>query len=525
MDLVKKNIHMDHIKVAAVTQITFDEDLNLPEMKPDCSAVCFSRGNVEVSETKPFADEVRVMGNLCYHLLYYTEERGGGLVSLEGKLPFEERVHMQGVKPGDTIQLHAETEDLTVGMINSRKLNLRSVVTLRVKCDELYDEEIAIGIHAKEPIEYRRRSMDIAQIAVHKKDVFRMKEEFAVPANYPNIFQILWSNATIKDPEFKLLNGRLSIQGEVKAFILYEGEGDSHEVFFFERTIPFNGMMDCQGCKEEYLPAISWRVSQKEFGIRPDEDGEERNISLEMMLDLGIRVYEEDPVEIITDIYGVGCEVKSKCKEAVLRKALGRVAGKLKLTEKVKVRGKNGGILQVVHSEGNVFVEETKVVSEGLEVSGVLVVDILYITGEDSMPYASVQEQIPFRYVLGISQLEKTDICDLHAEVEYLQIQLLDGEEMEVKAGLGFQTTAFRPVPVELVEEVQTAPLDYEGWSMIPGMVIYIVKPGDSLWSIGKKYYIPVEEIKQLNSLESDQINVGEKLFLVKGGIGIVNDL
>ena len=92
MDLVKKNIHMDHTKADTVTQLTFDEDMNLPENKPDCDEICFSRGWVETTDIKPFMDEVRIVGNLCYSLLYHTEERGCSLVRLEGKLPFEEKV-------------------------------------------------------------------------------------------------------------------------------------------------------------------------------------------------------------------------------------------------------------------------------------------------------------------------------------------------------------------------------------------------------------------------------------------------
>ena len=134
------------------------------------------------------------------------------------------------------------------------------------------------------------------------------------------------------------------------------------------------------------------------------------------------------------------------------------------------------------------------------------------------MPYSSVEEQIPFRYVLEIPGLQKTDTCKLQAGVEQLQIQLLDGEEMEVRANLGFQTTAFRPVPVELVENIEAVALDTENWSQIPGMVIYIVKPGDTLWNIGRRYYIPVEQIKRLNNLESDLLQIGQKLFLIKGG-------
>ena len=520
MDLVKKNIHMDHTKVSTITQLSLEEDMNLPENKPDCSQICFHRGWVETEEVKALADEVRISGRLMFCLLYHTEEGGCSLVKLEGKIPFEEKVNLQGVNPSDLVSASGEVEDLTIGMINSRKLSVRSVVTLCVKAEELYDEEVTIGIHAGEPVEYRRSVMDIAQILIHKKDIFRLREEFPLPANYPNIFQILWSDLTLKDVEFRLMNGRVGLQGEAKVFFMYEAEGDSHDILFFEKNIPFSGQIECQGCRDDLMPDIQYKISQQEVSIRPDGDGEERCIGLEMVLEMKMNLYEEEPVEMITDIYGVGCQVNSQCKETSLRKILSRVNGKMKLSERVRATGSPGGILQVVHSEGNVFVEETKHTLEGLEIVGILGLKILFITGEDAMPYSSVEEQLPFRYTLGIPGLEKTDICNLRTRVEQLQIQLLDGEEMEVKAGVDFETTTFRPIPVELVETVETREMDAEIWGSIPGMVIYIVKPGDTLWKIGKQYYIPVEQIKFLNNLDSDRLQVGQKLLIVKGGIG-----
>jgi len=317
-----------------------------------------------------------------------------------------------------------------------------------------------------------------------------------------------------------LLNGRVGLQGEAKVFFMYEAEGDSHDILFFEKNIPFSGQIECQGCRDDLMPDIQYKISQQEVSIRPDGDGEERCIGLEMVLEMKMNLYEEEPVEMITDIYGVGCQVNSQCKETSLRKILSRVNGKMKLSERVRATGSPGGILQVVHSEGNVFVEETKHTLEGLEIVGILGLKILFITGEDAMPYSSVEEQLPFRYTLGIPGLEKTDICNLRTRVEQLQIQLLDGEEMEVKAGVDFETTTFRPIPVELVETVETREMDAEIWGSIPGMVIYIVKPGDTLWKIGKQYYIPVEQIKFLNNLDSDRLQVGQKLLIVKGGIG-----
>ena len=41
---------------------------------------------------------------------------------------------------------------------------------------------------------------------------------------------------------------------------------------------------------------------------------------------------------------------------------------------------------------------------------------------------------------------------------------------------------------------------------------IYKVMPGDSLWSISKKYNISVEELKKYNNLKSNLINIGQIL-------------
>ena len=48
----------------------------------------------------------------------------------------------------------------------------------------------------------------------------------ALPSNYPNIFQILWSNLSLGDVEFKVMEEKLTISGDIHLFVLYEGEGE-----------------------------------------------------------------------------------------------------------------------------------------------------------------------------------------------------------------------------------------------------------------------------------------------------------
>ena len=515
MELIKRNIHMDRVKTEAVTQFTLEEDLNIPENKPDVNTLNLEKGELVIEEIKPGTDYVNVRGYMGYVLLYHTLEEGSSLVVLEGKIPFDERVNLRGVVPADNVSVEGEVEDLTVSMINSRKLNIQSLITLSARVEELYDEEASVAIHGDEKAEYRRMPLEVAQIAICKNDIYRMKEEIGLPANYPNIFQILWDNVSIGDMEFKVTEEKIALSGDVHVFILYEGEGEEHPVRSFETAIPFSGALECHGCREGMLPDIRYRLGQKELAVRPDFDGEERCIGLDMVLDFMIRIYEEEQLEIISDIYGVANEISTSTHRADLRRLLARVTGKTKVTDHIHV--KSGNVLQLLHSEGTVALEQQTVVENGILLQGSLSVKVMYITGEDDSPYGCTQAQIAFQYTLDVPDIAPGDIDSVRGTVEQLQVTMLDGEEMDVKAVISFSTVVFKTVPIDLINQVTVSPLDTGKMSNLPGIVVYVVKDGDNLWNIGKRYYVPVETMRRMNGLESDELKVGQKLLIVKG--------
>lgn len=64
-----------------------------------------------------------------------------------------------------------------------------------------------------------------------------------------------------------------------------------------------------------------------------------------------------------------------------------------------------------------------------------------------------------------------------------------------------------------LSEAVVRAVLEYIGYEYQPsGTDIYVVKKGDSLWSIAKKYGLTVDELKSLNNLTGNMLSIGQTL-------------
>ena len=56
--------------------------------------------------------------------------------------------------------------------------------------------------------------------------------------------------------------------------------------------------------------------------------------------------------------------------------------------------------------------------------------------------------------------------------------------------------------------------LNYIGYMDVINDNIYIVKKGDSLYSIAQKYNTSVEELKKVNNLDSNQLVIGQQLII-----------
>ena len=104
----------------------------------------------------------------------------------------------------------------------------------------------------------------------------------------------------------------------------------------------------------------------------------------------------------------------------------------------------------------------------------------------------------------------------LTSAVEQLSIGLLGSDEIEIKAVLAFNSFLKKPVRIMNIEEVEFAPIDMEEVERRPGITGYLVREGDALWDLAKRYSTTVEGIMEVNGLEKDEIKPGDKILIFK---------
>ncbi len=112
--------------------------------------------------------------------------------------------------------------------------------------------------------------------------------------------------------------------------------------------------------------------------------------------------------------------------------------------------------------------------------------------------------------------MDENSVYQLNMGLEQLTAVMLGSESVEVKAVITADLLALQPVCEQVITGARTEPLDLKKLQEMPGIVGYIVQPGDSLWKIAKKFHTTVDHVMEANGLERGEARPGERLVLVK---------
>ncbi len=222
MELKKESVQMLRVKSRATSQVTFDVDYNVPDAKQDVGRMIQNKGQILMDEVRLNEGRAFLRGTLKVDLLYVGEEEGN-VYSMEAKLPFEETLNLEGISGGDKMCLKWEIEDLSLHIIHSRKINIKSIVTFYAVVDEISGVRLPVDLQ-DESISAKKKQVRLMSLCVHKKDTLRVKDEITIASNKPNISEILWHTIEVRGLDLRAEENQVRAKGELFVFVLYAGD-------------------------------------------------------------------------------------------------------------------------------------------------------------------------------------------------------------------------------------------------------------------------------------------------------------
>ena len=100
-------------------------------------------------------------------------------------------------------------------------------------------------------------------------------------------------------------------------------------------------------------------------------------------------------------------------------------------------------------------IDKTRIVENGVQADGVVMLKILYIIGNDDMPFYSMEAMIPFSHMVEARGIRQDSCYQLKAKLEQLSAAMADGNEIEIRATIGLELLAVAREPVFIIEIVE----------------------------------------------------------------------
>ncbi|MBQ7096950.1 MAG: DUF3794 domain-containing protein [Clostridia bacterium] len=513
-------LQQEHIKLSEVIcsrfcQTTAECDIIVPDIKPDVLKVLRSSCEAAITEKSVQTDKVHLGGTIRIDILYIPDGNVIGKVkSISTVHPFNHTIDVKGAKPGMNLIADAECELPEHTLVNSRKLNLRTVVGMNIKVTAETEIDIATAVDSAEPIQTRCEHLKIFNSCCEAERDFSVRERLDVPSGKPDLGEVLKLSVKPVSEELRLLDNKAIIKGELLVSTLYCDNGEESTVHCMEHSVPFTEILEIDGIRENMDGEIDYCVKDVSCEICCDTDGDKRILSIEIMLCAIVRATEVIECDALCDAYSLKGELSTRTAQYNLEQLISNASAQITEKEQISVPDYLPELHQIFDCSTIPNIENITTEKDSATVNGYITCNILYMSSDTENPVSGFTHIIPFSHRFDIAGINENTVCDAKADTEHTSYTISGGRSIEVRPSISLTLKAVSPQHCEFINQVECD--DEAQVPQIPSVVVYFIRPGDTLWDIAKRFRTTPEQLLENNNVDPENLQIGSPVYIFR---------
>lgn len=514
VECIRDVLKVDQTVGQELSQALVEGDVVVPEAKPDIARVLDVDGTVVVNSKEVIQDRVMVEGVVRCTVLYVGQSDSQLIESLETEIGFTHYLDMPGAKPNMLSTLKCQVEHVEYEVINSRKLNIKTVVNLQGRVNDVIQLEVIQNFKDMPNVQMLKDKIAVSRSQGQGSSQAIVREDLELEEGMPSIQKILKKNASIKVNDRKVMDNRVVIEGDIKIQLLYVCDEPNEPLQHVSYDMPFTHSVDIVGAYQGLECAADVWVQELFVEPREDINGEMRVLNVEAVIAAEARVFETETKELLIDAYCPGLSIQPKKRKIKLTQVVGEAQDQVVVKDSMTFPENVPQAARVLHVEAKPIVTDQHISDGKVVIEGVLVSKVIYQSTDPSYGPASIKEDIPFRQSVGVEGAQEDMECQSQLVIDHVNCTLIAPDEVEFRAVMTAEVSVFTSVEKEVFLDVEVEELKQGEDS---GIFVYFVQPGDSLWSIAKKYNTTIASILKYNAIDESQVlTPGDKLLIYK---------
>ncbi len=478
--------------------IFVEKDMIVPDAKPDILNTICTSGVVCLYKTELQDEKLRIDGNINTYIMYLADNSEDKVRGINTSLDFSEGIEIPNAREGMDYKVDVKIKSIEARVINGRKIGIKA--TLEVTVQVYSNEEITIvnEINDDDNIQILKEDLKVNSLVGAGETKIYAKETIPVQ-DVDNIAEILKVGLAVTDRDIKISYNKVLSKAEAQIKIMYLTE--DNRICTVTGKVPLVGFIDIPNVAEGNICNTNYEL--KNIIIFPNP-AEEHSINIEVETIVKCMVYEEKQINLIQDMYSPCCELNFSKKQVNTMINTRQVADIKKIREKVNFEDVGTKSLIDVDVIPNLTMDRANAGS----FDGELECNFTFL--DSNMNVEQKRAKIPFDYLA--QNIGEDTNSNLEMFVTNQDFIVQGGGEINCNIDMEILGNVSENRSINLIDEVEQ---EESNNTQDYSVVVYIVKPGDTLWNIAKRFRTTIDFIVRTNGIENpDKIDVGQKLYI-----------
>lgn len=468
--------------------IIIEKDIILPDSKPDIIKIQNQSSNIYMNKKEKMENKIKLDGGVVTRVAYLTGEGKSRILKIEES--FNEILEIEGLTTESYTNENLEIRTTNISILNERKIHYKAEIKCQINASKKEETEFIYEINKTHNLQMLTQKRTIDTFVGHGESKIGLKEKIDTE-NLQESIEVVQLSHSIRNIENKISYNKILIKGDCELKCLYQTE--SGHIYIAKKEVPIMGFLDIENVEE--TNQISTEFTLKNININNSENEVKPGINVEMEFNLTGDVYQTKEVNILTDLYDLNYKTEFSKRKIQLESCNNTPVQSATVNQKTIVEEIN----QIYNTEYQII--NMKKEEQNLEI------EFRAIYMYSSFENQSInRKEETFKTQI---QLEK-QVTEVNVRIANQSSAILPDSSINTQLEINIYNTQSNEL--EIINEIKINDEENdEGYSMI----IYFVKPGDSLWKIAKRFKSTIKEIATLNEIANeDKINVGDKLYI-----------
>lgn len=505
----RKSISLNKCSVNQDICNWIEQDIIVPDTKPDAIKIVHVNVTPYVSDVEVQNGKIKALGKINYFIIYKVNDEKFNTRGLFVSYPYTEVLDVKGIDKDMEVSVVPHAKNIIFSLPNERKIAVKSEICFRVKAKCKTSINL-INSFSDENIECKMCETSFNNIIKNTKSIIASKEDVMLPKEAEDFFEILDVDVRIKNTEFKDSYNKIMVKGEIQIKMLYIADGETEQVKKVVFSIPFSSMIEMENINDRSKFNIEYTM--QDFNLKPNTDiTSTKTMNADYKIEVDVTMYEEENTSFVDDFY-------SQTRELVYENS------RVDVVKKNIIIDKNIGVVETLT---NILPSNTNVIDYNLDINSINTTvngNGVHVEGNAKVTILTQNTETQEIDSKTIDVLVNEDItlenveddAKISVDISNNGLNLTqNGNDIELDMNILVRNYIENVATMNLINDITDDNLDL---SNLDSMNIYIVKPGDTLWNIAKKYKTSVDKLLATNEdiLDKDNINVGQKILIIR---------